>query len=85
MCRMEPREGIEGIARVRDACQQCRFSRSMRFHISRRTAWELNVGISQEAMQVPLQVVTAKTFKYGWTALHYAAHNGHAAWPDAEG
>eukprot|EP00931_Biecheleriopsis_adriatica_P121287 TRINITY_DN96377_c0_g1_i1.p1 TRINITY_DN96377_c0_g1~~TRINITY_DN96377_c0_g1_i1.p1 ORF type:complete len:324 (+),score=53.28 TRINITY_DN96377_c0_g1_i1:87-1058(+) len=27
---------------------------------------------------VPSKVITEKTFKHGWTCLHYAANNGHA-------
>eukprot|EP00435_Cladocopium_sp_Y103_P038327 s2366_g10.t1 len=32
----------------------------------------------QTPREVPLEVLSAKTYKIGWTALHYAAHNGHA-------
>ena len=29
--------------------------------------------------QVSLELLSARTYKIGWTALHYAAHNGHVA------
>ena len=31
-----------------------------------------------ERSKVPLELLLTKTYKHGWTALHYAAHNGHA-------
>ena len=32
-----------------------------------------------ECSEVPLELLLAKTYKHGWTALHYAAHNGNAS------
>lgn len=36
------------------------------------------LGMRQTPREVPLELLSAKSYKIGWTALHYAAHNGHA-------
>jgi len=35
-------------------------------------------GPERAMCTLPLELLAAKTYKLGWTALHYAAHNGHA-------
>eukprot|EP00930_Biecheleria_cincta_P032435 TRINITY_DN22511_c0_g1_i1.p1 TRINITY_DN22511_c0_g1~~TRINITY_DN22511_c0_g1_i1.p1 ORF type:complete len:343 (+),score=63.63 TRINITY_DN22511_c0_g1_i1:75-1103(+) len=35
-------------------------------------------GPERVTCTLPLELLAAKTYKLGWTALHYAAHNGHA-------
>eukprot|EP00913_Durusdinium_trenchii_P012325 g11570.t1 len=36
------------------------------------------LGMRQIPREVSLELLSARTYKIGWTALHYAAHNGHA-------